>query len=880
VRALLARLLGFVNRHRLDRQLNDEVAFHIDMAIDEHVRRGLSRDAARLAALREFGGVAQMKEAYREQRGLPWIDMLMHDLRYGVRALARTPGFTAAALLTLALGIGANTAIFSVVNAVLLRPLPYRAPDRLVRLVRQTGGGPGLTQNGRRYLFFREHLQSVGALTAYVGLGSMNLVRGDLAQFVNATGISKEYFAVFGVAPALGQAFDAEHDVTGGPDVAILSHALWRQFFNGDPSVVGTSVLLADKPFTILGVMPETFEPMSSADLFLPLRPGLTGRGGGFNYTVAGRLRDGVSIEQASAEASNLWRAFSAEYPDAIMRNELPTNFLTLQKSTAMSVRPALLMISGAVGLLLLIACANTANLLLARASGRGREIAVRAALGASRSRIIRQMLTESVALAVFGGAFGVALAYWMVPALLALTPPSFLSTDDVRLDVTVLSVTMALAIATGILFGLAPALSLSRTDLVEAFKDDGARSTGSRRAGWLRRSLVVCEVALCMLLLIGAGLLMQTFLELRAVDPGFDPRGVLTARMSLQGERYSTPAALNRLYDDGLARIRRIPGVRAVAVVNGLPMEQALNLNVDVLDGPDAERVENVLTDWRYTTTDYFETMAIPIVEGRGFTEADAAGAPPVAVVSETFARRLFHGASALGRHIRIYEADGSIEIVGVAKDLKEGGLRAPSYLVMYVPVKQTHAAAIRTTHGYFHVSWVVRADNPGAGLVRAIEEAIRAVDPKQPFSVFRTMDEVKSRAMSVERFQMTLLGTFAIIGLVLASAGIYGLVAYSVAQRTREFGIRMALGAPRDRILRSVLGQGATLALTGVAFGAIAALCATRVLRNFVWGVSTLDPITFLAVAAVLIAIACLASVVPALRAVRLNPVNALRE
>jgi predicted permease len=390
----------------------------------------------------------------------------------------------------------------------------------------------------------------------------------------------------------------------------------------------------------------------------------------------------------------------------------------------------------------------------------------------------------------------------------------------------------------------------------------------------------VVCEIALCTLLLIGAGLLVQTFLKLRAVDPGFDPHGVLTARMSLQGERFSTPAAVNRLFDEGLARIRGIPGVRSAAVVNGLPLERALNLNVDVLDGPLEERVENELTDWRYATSGYFETMGIPIVQGRGFTEADRPGAPPVAVVSETFARRLFKGSSALGRHIRVYEADGSIEIVGVAKDLKEGGLRSRPRPVMYVPVAQTHAAVIRTTHGYFQVSWVVRAGNVGASLVREIEEQIRAVDSRQPFSAFRTIDEVKSRAIAVERFQMTVLGTFALMGLLLAGAGIYGVVAYSVAQRTRELGIRMALGATTQGILRSVVGQGAMLAMVGVAVGIVAALFATRVLQNFVWGVSTLDPTTFLTVPALLIVAACAASFVPARRAVRLNPLTALRD
>jgi predicted permease len=847
------------------------------MATDEYRRRGLNRDDARASALRNFGGVTQMKEAYRDQRGLPWIEMLLQDVRYGGRMLLRAPGFTFAALLTLALGIGANTAIFSVVNAVLLRPLPYPQPDRLVQFVRQRSVD-AQGQTGRRYLFFRDHLKSVEALTAYRGAGSLNMTRGDAARFVSVRAVSKEYFTVFGVVPALGQPFTGEHDVTGGPDVVILSHALWQGAFQSRPDVIGATVDVAEKPYTVIGVLPDWFEADSAPDMLIPLRPGVTGPGGGFNYTVVGRLRQGVSPDEASAEVAALWSAFRSEFPNATGEKETPSGFVPLQESAASTLKPSLLMMVGAVGLLLLIACANTANLLLARASSRGREMAVRAALGAGRGRIVRQVLTESALLALVGSMFGVALAYWTVPALLALTPPAYRVTADVRIDGVVLLTTLLLAVVTGVLFGIVPALGSSRYDVSEAFKEDGTRTAGSRSSAWLRRLLVAGEVALCMLLLVGAGLLVQTFLKLRAVDPGFDIRGVLTARMSMQGERYTMPDAVTRFYDEGLARIRRLPGVHSAAVVNGVPLERALNLNVTVLDGP--EKIENALIDWRYATTDYFKTMGIPIVGGRGFNDTDRSRSVPVAVVSEEFARRFFQGVSPLGRHIRVYKDDGAIEIVGVAKNLKESGLRYRPIPVMYVPVAQTHAAAIRTTHGYYHVSWVVRADNPGAALRRQIEEEIRAIDPRQPFSAFRTMEETKMQSMAVERFQMTLLGIFAVIGLLLATAGIYGLVAYSVNQRTREFGIRVALGAPANSILRSVVGQGIMLTVVGVAAGASAAVFATRVLKTFVFEVSTLDPATYIVVAILLIGVAVIASLVPALRAVRLNPVSALRE
>jgi predicted permease len=874
-------------RRHTDRDLDREVEFHLDMLADRYVRRGMSEAEARAVARREFGGVTRMKETYRDQRGLPAIETFVQDARYAARTLLRTPGFTLAALLTLALGIGANSAIFSAVNAVLLRPLPYPQPERLVQMERRYPAGTGAGQDGRRYLFFRDHLRSVSALAAYSGLGSFNLAVGDRSEFVSALAVSKEYFDVYRIHPQLGAPFTAEHDRDGGPDVAIISHGLWQRQFGGQPDVVGQSIVLSERSHAIVGVMPPPSGSDRTVDVLLPLRPGLTGRGGGWNYAVVGRLRDDATLESASAEAATAWHALRQEFPEAFVRpdgqpsTELPTGFVPLQESQSREVRPALMMIASAVGVLLLIACANTANLLLARASGRGREIAVRAALGAGRGRIVRQLLTESTLLSTAGGLAGLLLAYWAVPALLSLTPASYILGRDVRVDGTVLAVTLALAVATGLVFGLAPAFSLTRPDLVEAFKDDGARTTTGRRSGLMRASLVVSEVALCTLLLVGAGLLIRTFINVRAIDPGFDVSGVLNAQMSMRGERYSDPGTLNRFYEEGLARIRSLPGVHSAALSSGIPIERSLNLNVDLLDAPElvTDR-QRLLTDWRYVTAEYFETMRIPVVRGRGFTAEDRAGAPRVAVVSEAFERQIFKGAPALGRHIRVFDADGSMQIVGVVKDLKEGGLKFAPYPVMYVPAAQLHRGAAATTHSYFPVNWVVRADNAGAALARQIAEEIRQVDPTQPFSRFRTMEELKHASVSVERFQMTLLTLFGAIGLLLAAAGIYGVIAYSVAQRTRELGIRLALGATRRRILVSVLWHGTLLALIGTAIGVAASLWLTRLLQSFVWGVSTLDAPTFAGVAALLIVVAVLASAAPALRAVRLNPVAALRE
>ena len=802
-----------------------------------------------------------------------YLETFAQDVRYTIRAFLRTPGFTAAALLTLALGIGANSAIFSVVNAVLLKPLPYAEPDRIVQMYRS---GQWARHDARRFSFFQANSQAFEAFTAYRRT-AFNLVAGDSAEHVDALAVSQEYFAVFGGRPLYGRTFTSHEDLPNGPAVAILTHELWRRMFGASPSAVGSTVTLGERTYEIVGVMPEGFDSLRTAQVYVPLQPGPTGPGSGFNYDVAARLKAGITLAQANAEAEATFAAYKAANPTGRFGNETATTFLAYQEGLARPVRPALLLMSAAVGLLLLIACANTASLLLARASGRGREISVRAALGAARSRIVRQLVTESVLLFVAGGLLGVALAYWMVPALLALTPAGYLPAQAVSVDTRVLLGTLVLSFVTGVVFGLAPALSLSRHDLVGAFKEDGTRTTASRRSRWMRQGLVVGEVALCLLMLVGAGLLLQTFLALRAVDPGFEAANVVTARMSLQGDRYGSSAEVNRLFDLGLERLRQVPGVRAASVVNAIPMEFGLNLNFDFVD---TQEVEAELIDWRYASHDYFATMGMPVIAGRALEPADHAGSRRVTIISEEFARRHFQGTSPLGRQIVVFPKDGPIEIVGVVKDLREGGLTGAVPPVMYVPVGQASDAAIRTSHTYFQSHWVVRADAITAALTQRIREELRGLDPRQPVTSIRSMAEVKARAMATETFQATLLGAFALIGLLLAAAGIYGLLAYSVAQRTREFGIRLALGATRGRILRAVVRQAAWLALAGIALGVATALALARTMTAFVVDLASLDPGTVGVVSALLLLVALAASLVPALRAVRLNPVAALRE
>lgn len=870
MRRLLSRTLALFRRRHLDAQLDDEVEFHLEMLVQEHMRRGLPEGEARAAARRAFGGAIQMKEEYRDQRGLPAVETLVQDVRYGVRTLARTPGFTLAALITLALGIGANSAIFSVVNAVLLQPIPYEGADRIVEMYR---GGHSNRHSFKRYELYHEQMTSFEALAAWRPT-SFNLVAGDRAEYVSGSAVSHDYFRVIGGRPLHGRTFEAQEDVPNGPDLVILRQGLWQRVFGGDPGVIGRSVQLGDRSYTVIGVMPAGHDSARPGDFYVPLRPGPLGPGSGWNYHFVARLVPGVTLDQVTAEAAAVFARFKAS--NEVGDEQAPT-FLLLKDSVARSVRPALLVMLGAVAMLLLIACANTANLLLARASGRAREIAVRAALGAARGRIIRQLVTESLVLYAAGGLLGVAIAFWSVPALVAMTPPGYLPARPVAVDATVLVVSLGVSLITGLVFGLAPAVSLSKHDLVEAFKADGTRATSSRRANWLRSGLVVGEVALCMLLLVGAGLLIQTFLQLRAVDLGFNPTNVLTARMSLAGERYATNAAANQYFDRGLERLRGIPGVQAASVVSGIPVETGLNLNFDRLDTPE---VETHLTDWRYASADYFETIGIQIVQGRALSSRDSAGAPRVAVVSEQFARRYYKDKSPLGQQIQLFKEDGPIEIVGVARDLRESGLKGAVPALIYVPVAQAGDSAVRVAHMFFQVSWVIRAAGLTPELTARIREELRAIDPRQPITGFRSIDEVKARAMATERFQMMLLGTFAFIGLLLAAAGIYGLIGYSVSQRTREFGIRMALGATRGRIIRSVLRQGALLAAVGVGLGVFGAFAFARTLEAFLFNVSTIDARTFVTVAGLLLLVAVMASLVPALRAVRLNPVSALRQ
>jgi putative ABC transport system permease protein len=620
--------------------------------------------------------------------------------------------------------------------------------------------------------------------------------------------------------------------------------------------------------------MPEGFRPIPTVDLLIPL--GLSqNQSGSFNFRAIGRLSAGVEVNRANEELAAITAGLRAEQPDVLGGDE-SLGVQPYARVVAQDVRPALLVLIGAVGVVLLIACANTANLLLARAVSRGREMAIRTALGAGRRRIAGQLLTESLLLASVAGVFGLIIAWWTAPALLALSPAAA-GWREIQLDTTVVAVTAGIAVVTGLVFGLAPALTLHRIQLSRQLRDDGTRTTQSTRAGWLRRSLVTTEVALSVILLVAAGLLVQTFNNLRSVDLGFDPESILTAQMSLNGARYRDPEVVADLYRRGLDRIDQMPDVASVAAVSGLPVERGLNVAIDMPDG--TATVDDELTDFRYVTPGYFSVMRIPVVMGRAFEGRDGADSPPVAVVNREFGRRFVTDGQPIGRQVQIFSRGTVYEIVGVVGNVQENGLGGDAVPVLYLPVEQVDRGILATAHYFFQMSWVVRTRANATGLAERIRHEMRAIDPQQPFSSFRPMSAVISESLTAPRFHMVLLSLFSGLAVVLAVAGIYGVMTYAVTARLREIGVRMAIGASAQRIVRTILMQGLVLAAVGIALGVVGAAALARLLDAFVFGVSTTDLVTFVVVGAGLLVVAGLASAIPALRAARVDPVRTLR-
>jgi predicted permease len=804
---------------------------------------------------------------------------LWQDLRYGARMLKKKPGFTLTAVLTLALGVGATTAIFTIVNAVLLRPLPYPDADKLL-FVGQTFRGGVAGAGEPKFLFWREQNQSFEALACYSSFGGANgnLVGGSEAEYVSGLRVSEDFFRVFGVYPALGRAFTRAEDTPGGERVAILSDDLWRRRFGGGKEILGQKVSFNDQPVTVVGIMPPHFRFDDGVDLFTPMqaRPN---ENVDPNAGVVGRLKPGVTAEQAQAELKLIAEKYRGAFPRQMRDNE-SIGARPYQEMFTRPVKQYLWILMGAVGFLLLIACANVANLQLTRAAARRREIAVRMALGARGGRIARQLLVESALLSLIGGAAGALLAVWGIGLLVAALPENLLpSVAEIKVDWRVLVFAFCAAMATGLLFGLAPAWQARKVDVNSTLKEGGNK--GGMARGRLRGALVVAEVALSLTLLAGAGLLARTFANLMSVAPGFDPRSVLTCQVVLDGPRYDTTREEAAFYRDALERISRLPGVEVAAVINKLPLDWQFNMPVVFPDKPGQSQSAQV----RMISPDYFNVMKIPVRQGRVFTGADNAGAAPVAIINEAFVRRFFDGQNPFAQRLSIGRGadDPARQVIGVVADTKQMGLDSASMPTVFLPIPQTPdrlMAVIRTfTPSYFTIRATASRGGLPSGLVDAVKREIAAVDATLAVSRIHSMEEIVGRSIASQRFNMLLVGLFAGLGLLLAGVGIYGVVSYSVAQRTNEIGVRIALGARASDVVRLVLKQGLALAAIGVAIGLSASLALTRLMKGLLFGVGVTDPLTYVVIALLLIGVALMAALLPARRAAKVDPIAALR-
>jgi len=869
---------------RLAGEMASEMDGHMERYAADLVAGGVDPGEARRRARIEFGSTAAAAEECREAVGLRWPDELARDLRYATRVLRKSPTFTAAAVATLALCIGANTAIFSVVDAVLLRPLPYPQHERLAAVSRfwkeKGASGDNTPQTGSTWEAVRDGATYLDSAAFSDGSKGVNFTAGGSVEYVQQQRVSAGFFRVLGIAPLIGREFSADEDRKGGPAVTLLSYALWKRIFHEDPTIVGQAVTLRGEPYTVLGVLPASFRSTAPADLWTPLRPIANGEGGGSNYHIVSRLRPGATWAQADAQIEAVGAPVLPKSLDKVR-----LRLISFQRGLTSDVRKPLLMLWAAVGLVLLIGCVNIAGLLLARAAGRTREMATRMALGSGRAALIRQMLAESVLVGLCGGAAGAALGWLGVKGLKVLAQDSLNVWQTVDLNWRVLAATGCASIAAGILFGLYPALVASRLEIRAALGEAGRGVAGARNP-WPRRLLVASEVALSVVLLVGAGLLIRTFAHLQGLNPGFDAHGVISASLSLQDARYATSQSVNRLFDQSLSRIRELPGVESAAVTLSLPYESTLNTGLRRLDGVHADAAkEYQITNFLYVTPEYFRVLRIPLLRGRVLTSADAGATAPVVMVSEAFVKMYLRDDQPLGRHLDLGFGDRR-EIVGVAGDVQqksgwgeEYGPVAPVPAV-YVPAAQTDDKFLQLVHGWFSPSWIVRTAGPPEGVIAGMQRALEAVDPRLPFAGFHSMEDVRYRALAQERFQAALLGALAGLAMLLAAVGIYGLIASSVAERTRELGIRLALGATVPQAMRAVALPGVVLALAGVAAGSVLAGFASRILGHVVWGVRPGDPLTFVAVGVGLLAVAAAASFLPALRVTRLNPAETLRQ
>jgi predicted permease len=872
---------NWFSRRGWEQDASDELRFHIEQQTAANVAAGMSPDNARRQAVLQFGAVEGVKESCREERRGFWFETLIADVHHALRVMRKNPGFATIAILTLALGVGANTAIFSVVYAVLLKPLPYANPNQLV-VVFEAKPQEGVEKTGTSYANFEEWRAQNTVFSELSGNQGHDLtVTGRGEPFVAVTGVvTPEVFAVLAATPLAGRTFVPDDGKQRAAPVVILSENLWRSRFGADPNIVGSAISLDKRLFTVVGIMPASFRSPLQArrqDVWVPLADdplfsGWMARRGGHWLIAIGRLKPGVSIAQAQAEMGAISSRLAKEYP---AENEGWTvRIVPLQSELVGDVKPALLVLLGAVALVLLIACANIANLLLARATSRAKEMSVRIALGAGRARIIRQLLTESAALGLLGGAAGTLLAYWGVRGLRSLLPADIPDVNAIQVDGYVLAFALLLSVAASFVFGLAPALFSAGSDLQKTLREGAGRAGAGGGRHTARTVLAAAEIALAMVLLVGAGLLVRSFVTLTSVNPGFSSQHLVKAEVQLPRFEYSTPQQWNTFADDLLARIQSEPGMRDSAVAIPLPLANGnINLTFEIEGSSAPPSSQSRTANYVASTPEYFRVMGIPLLQGRAFSREDVASGPRVAIISAAMARVYFPNQNPIGKRIVFgFPPDGEAqrEIVGVVGDVRDVALRQEPAAMMYVPYAQAP---------FWGAVVVVRSNLTVAAVADAIRRDARAIDKDLPITDIAAMPEIVDATVAQPRFQTMLLGAFSALALILAAIGIYGVISYSVAQRTHEIGIRMSLGAQPGQILRLVVGQGVRLALVGVAIGCAAALALTRLMRSLLFNVSPADPVTFVVVAILLAGVSVAACYIPARRAMRVDPMTALR-
>ena len=823
------------------------------------------------------------------------MSTLLQDVRYGLRLLAKSPGFTAVVILTLGLGIGTNTAMFSVVNSVLLCPLPFPQPDRIFQALKQYRDDTVGSISVPLFTYWRDRNQVLDSIGAFDVLPiGFNLAESGETERVPGVRVTAGFFEVLGIKPALGREFLPEEEVPGGADVVILSNNLWRSRFGADPNLVGKSIAVNGQQHAVVGVMPAGFNFPASAgesgfsagtELWTPFHLPTESHDPANYLTCIGRLKPGLTPEQGQAQLGQLTQALRQQLPDVAATDERAA-LIPLRERLVGPIRPALLILLGAVGLVLLIACANVANLLVAKSTGRLKEVAIRAALGASRARVILQLLTESVMLSLLAGLVGLGFALGTGRLIMGLAPSAMPPLAEVSLDWRVLGFTLAICVAAGILFGLAPALGVARADLNEFLREGSTRLTAGVSSRKLSGALIVTETALSLALLTGAALLIESFARLQQVNPGFDPRHVLTFETTLPETKYAAPPQLSLFYREVLQRLEAIPGVVSAANVTCLPTQigPVFPYTIEGRTGPGSDQNPGE-SQYRIISPDYFRAMHIPLLKGRYFTQGDEEKSQPVLIINETMARQFWPHQDPLGQQINIAKpmgpewAEPPRAIVGVVGDVKENSLNEPAPPEMFVPYTQTSAHLTALLVREIPTRWVVRVKGNPLSIAAAAKEAVQEVDPAEPLARVRTMESVLSGSIGRWRFNMILLGAFAALALVLAAIGIYGVVSYSVSRRVHEIGIRMALGAERRDVMRLVVGQGMAMALIGIGAGLFATLGLTRFLASMLYGVRPTDPLTILAGALVLAAVSLLACYIPARRAMKVDPMVALR-